>query len=74
MKPEKFGEKRGPELTENEKIIMDILSKEESMGLDALKEQSGLSNKKWDKGIKGLRKHGLANVEKNEEGLTVKLL
>lgn len=74
MKPEKFGEKKGPELTENEKVIMDILSKEQSMDLDVLKEQSGLSNKKWDKGIKGLRKHGLANVEKNGAGLTVKLL
>lgn len=74
MKPEKFGEKKGPELTENEKVIMDILSKEGSMDLETLKEKSGLSNKKWDKGIKGLRKHGMVNVEKNGAGLTVKLL
>lgn len=74
MKPEKFGEKKGPELTENEKVILDILSKEESLDLNILKEQTGLSNKKWDKGIKGLRKHELVSVEKNEEGLTVKLV
>jgi lysyl-tRNA synthetase class 2 len=44
------------------------------MDLNALKEQTGLSNKKWDMAIKGLTKNKLARVEKTEEGLLVSLL
>ena len=44
------------------------------MELNDLKTKSGLSNKGWDKGIKGLSKHGLAKVEKTEDGLHVILL
>jgi len=74
MKQEKFNEKKGPELTENEQLIFDILSKEQSMDLGTLKEAAGLSNKQWDKGMKGLTKHGLTKVTKTEDGLTVNLL
>ena len=49
-------------------MMSDILSKEESMGLNALKEAAGLSNKQWDK---GLTKHGLAKVTKTDNGLIV---
>jgi lysyl-tRNA synthetase class 2 len=70
MKPEKF-EKSGPELSENEKVIFDILSKEGSMDLNTLKDATGLSNKQWDKGIKGLGKHGMTKVTKTNDGLTV---
>jgi lysyl-tRNA synthetase, class II len=73
MKPEKF-EKKGPELNENEKLVFDILSKEKSMSLDALKNQSGLSNKQWDNAIKGLRAHGLVNVVKTDENLMVEVM
>ena len=73
MKPEKFG-KKGPELNENEKLILDLLSKEGKMDLNALKEKTGLSNKKWDKGLKGLRSHDLIKVEKMEENLTIEAL
>ena len=44
------------------------------MDLNALKAQSGLSNKGWDKGIKGLGKHGLTKVEKTDEGLFVEMI
>lgn len=74
MKPEKWGEKRGPELSENEKAIFDILSKEMSMELNGLKDASGLSNKQWDKGIKGLAALGLTKVTKTESGLIVDLI
>jgi lysyl-tRNA synthetase class 2 len=74
MKQEKFNEKKGPELTENEKLIFDILSKEQSMDLGALKEAAGLSNKQWDKGVKGLAKHGLSKVTKTEDGLTIEVV
>ena len=73
MKPEVFG-KQGPELNENEQLIFDILSKEQSMDLNTLKEASGLSNKQWDKGIKGLSKHGLTKVTKTNDSLIVDLV
>jgi lysyl-tRNA synthetase class 2 len=44
------------------------------MDLIALKSKSGLSNKGWDKGIKGLGKLGLTKVEKTDEGLFVELI
>ena len=73
MKPEVFGRK-GPELSDSEKVILDILSKEGSMDLNVLKTNSGLSNKQWDKGIKGLGKHGLAKVTKTDDSLLVKIV
>jgi len=73
MKPEKF-EAAGPELTDNEKVIFDILSAEKSMDLNALKERAGLSNKQWDKSIKGLAKHGLTKVTKTDDSLTVEVV
>ena len=73
MKPEKF-EESGPELKENEQVIIDILQKEEKMDLNVLKEKTGLSNKQWDKGLKGLRKHDLIKVEKFGEDLTIQMV
>ena len=58
-------------LNEDEKNILNILKKDNRMSLNDLKAQSGLSNKKWDKSIKGLTKNKLAKVEKTEEGLFV---
>ena len=60
MKPEK---KQIP-LTDEEKVILDIIKKEQTMLLNDLKSQSGLSNKKWDKAIKSLNKNNLTKVEK----------
>lgn len=62
------------ELGEDEKLVFEILQKEEKMDLNALKEQAGFSNKKWDKAIKGLTKGGHAKVEKTDEGLLVSLV
>jgi lysyl-tRNA synthetase class 2 len=73
MKPEVFG-KQGPDLSDNEKIIYDILTKEETIGLNDLKTQSGLSNKQWDKGIKGLTKNNIARVTKTDDNLIVDLV
>lgn len=67
--PQMRPEKKAVELSENEKAILDILKKEKDMPLAALKDASGLSNKAWDKGIKGLTKHGLAKVHKEGEEL-----
>ncbi len=62
------------ELTEDEKVLMNILKDNSPIDLNELKEQTGLSNKKWDKAIKGLTKNKLAKVEKNDEGLFVSLV
>tara|TARA_R110002051_G_scaffold644_5_gene3202 strand:+ start:5189 stop:6880 length:1692 start_codon:yes stop_codon:yes gene_type:complete len=71
--PQMRPEKKPIELSENEKIIFDILKKEKNMSLDTLKEASGLSNKAWDKGIKSLGKHGLAKVAKVDDALIVEI-
>ncbi|UTD15203.1 lysine--tRNA ligase [Tenacibaculum mesophilum] len=72
MKPEK----KAPsvELNDDEKAVLALLEKAEKIGLNDLKAQSGLSNKKWDKTIKGLTKNNLAKVEKTEEGLFVEIV
>jgi lysyl-tRNA synthetase class 2 len=70
MKPEK----KGPDLSEEAKIIFDILAKNSNMLLNTLKENSELSNKKWDKAIKEITQHGLAKVEKVDDQLLIKML
>jgi len=67
MKPEK----KPLDLTEEEKTVHDILSKQETMELAHLKSQAGLSNKKWDKAVKGLTGKKLAKVEKTDDGLFI---
>ncbi len=71
--PQMRPEKKAPsvELNDEEKAVLEILEKVEKIALSDLKTQSGLSNKKWDKTIKGLTKHSLAKVDKTEEGLFV---
>lgn len=72
--PQMRPEKKQVTLSDNEKAIFEILKTQKRMDLSELKSQSGLSNKGWDKGIKGLAKHGLTKVEKTEEGLFVEIL
>ncbi len=72
MRPEKW-ETEGPELNDNEKVVFEILEKENRMPLGDLKTASGLSNKQWDKSLKGLTKHGLTKVEKTDEGLFIEV-
>ncbi|WP_335967301.1 lysine--tRNA ligase [Galbibacter sp. PAP.153] len=66
MRPEKKVEVA---LNDEEKAVFELLKKENKMLLNDLKDASGLSNKKWDKTIKGLTKHKLVKVEKTDEGL-----
>ncbi|GGW68366.1 lysyl-tRNA synthetase class II [Winogradskyella epiphytica] len=72
--PQMRPEKKKVNLSDNEKTIFEILKLQNRMDLNVLKSQSGLSNKAWDKGIKGLGKHGLTKVEKTDEGLFVELV
>ncbi len=70
--PQMRPEKKAVALNDEEKAVLAILKANSPLELNALKEQSGLSNKKWDKTIKGLTKHGVAKVEKTDDGLFVK--
>ncbi len=69
MKPEK----KAIELTDDEKAVLNLLKATSPIDLNELKTQAGLSNKKWDKAIKGLTKLKLAKVDKTDEGLVVSI-
>ncbi len=71
--PQMRPEKKQVELKDNEKVIFDILKKEKSMTLTDLKEATELSNKAWDKGMKGLSKLGLTKVTKTDDNLIVEV-
>ncbi|WP_320111508.1 lysine--tRNA ligase [Draconibacterium orientale] len=70
MKPEK----KAVELTDDEKAVFELLKAESPIELNALKDKAGLSNKKWDKAIKGLTKKKVAKVENSDAGLLVTAL
>ena len=72
MRPEKKAV--SVELNEEEKAVLAIVTKAEKIDLNTLKTQCGLSNKKWDKTIKGLTKKEVAKVTKNDEGLFVEIV
>tara|TARA_B100001059_G_scaffold175830_1_gene176208 strand:+ start:545 stop:2236 length:1692 start_codon:yes stop_codon:yes gene_type:complete len=61
-------------LTDEEKIILGILKNQSPIDLIGLKIQSGLSNKKWDKTIKGLTKKNIAKVFNSNDSLLVKII
>ena len=67
-------ERKAIEMSDEEKAVFNILKSNSPIGLNDLKTQSELSNKKWDKTIKGLTKNNLAKVEKTDEGLFVELV
>ncbi|PKA97407.1 lysyl-tRNA synthetase class II [Flavobacteriaceae bacterium MAR_2009_75] len=72
--PQMRPEKKQVELTDEEKVIVELLKPVGNMGLNELKSQAGLSGKKWDKSIKALSKHGLikVNVEGAEKSVELK--
>jgi lysyl-tRNA synthetase class 2 len=80
MKPEKQQEQEKEskseetaaiDLTEEEQLVLKFLKEKSPVDLNELKGQTGLSNKKWDKAIKGLTGNGMAKVEKDDGGLWV---
>ncbi|PHN95580.1 lysine--tRNA ligase [Maribacter sp. 6B07] len=72
--PQMRPEKKPLQLSDNEKVIFDILKSEKKMQLDALKNKADLSNKAWDKGIKGITKQQLAKIYKDDDVLFVEIL
>ena len=71
--PQMRPEKKAVELSDNEKIVLELLKKNNPMPLTDLKDASGLSNKAWDKAIKGLTKLQLVVVAKEADALTCAL-
>lgn len=72
--PQMRPEKKAAPMNEEEKAVLALLKTTSPIELNALKEQSGLSNKKWDKTIKGLTKLGVAKVNKTDDGLFVEVV
>ncbi len=72
--PQMRPEKKAVELTEEEKIIVELLKAKHPASLPELKVETGLSGKKWDISIKGLTQKGLVKVTKEGESLLVDLI
>ena len=70
MKPER----KGIELNEEEKSLMNFIKNNSPIELSFAKEESGLSNKKWDKTIKSLTKNKLASVKKINDKLIIEVV
>ena len=70
MKPER----KGIELNEEEKSLMNFIKNNSPVDLSFAKEESGLSNKKWDKTIKSLTKNKLASVKKINDKLIIEVV
>ncbi|WP_339840292.1 lysine--tRNA ligase [uncultured Maribacter sp.] len=71
--PQMRPEKKPLQLSDNEKVIFEILKSEKKMELDVLKTKADLSNKAWDKGIKGITKLQLAKIYKVGDILFVEI-
>ena len=70
MKPER----KGVELNEEEKSLMNFIKNNSPVELSLAKAESGLSNKKWDKAIKSLTKNKLASVKKINDKLIIEVI
>ena len=70
MKPEK----KGIELSEDEKKLIKFIKNNSPVELTLAKSESGLSNKKWDKTIKSLTKNKLASVKKINDSLIIEVI
>jgi lysyl-tRNA synthetase class 2 len=70
MKPEK----KALAISDEAKDVLDLIIKVTRTELNSLKEQAGLSNKKWDKAVKEITKNTLAKVEKTDDGLFIEVV
>jgi len=72
--PQMRPEKKQVDLSEEEKIIFELLKLESPVALNDLKVKSELSGKKWDVAMKGLTGKGVAKVTKEVDAITVSLV
>lgn len=71
--PQMRPEKKAVSLSDDEKLISELLSASQSLALDVLKAETGLSGKKWDKAMKNLSSLGLTEVIVEEGNKIVRL-
>ena len=71
MRPEVKSHKL--EMSENEKLIYEMVENSGPIDLNTLKMKAGLSGKQWDVSIKALTKQGFLKVVKTEDTLTVEM-
>lgn len=74
--PQMRPEKKKIELTEEERKIHNILSQygdQRNFYVHEVKNESGLSNKKWDKVTKAMKANGLIDIIKSNDDLLIKL-
>jgi len=71
--PQMRPEKKQVDLSDEEKLILNLLKLENNQPLGQLKERSALSGKKWDAAIKGLSKNALIKVNVDGDSKTVEL-
>ena len=72
--PQMRPEKKQVDLTDEEKTIINLLKPEGEMALADLKNQAGLSGKKWDKSMKALSKYDLIKVSVDGNSKVVTLV
>ena len=72
--PQMKAEKETLELTENEKNVLKLISRKTPAILQEIKQEANLSNKKWDKIIKGLSQKKIVKVEKVDKDLIIKVI
>jgi len=61
-------------LTEEEKNILEVIKQNSPAHLTEVKEKVGISNKKWDKSIKGLGQKKIIKIVKEENTILIELL
>jgi lysyl-tRNA synthetase class 2 len=71
MRPEKKVET--VKLTDNEQAVKTILSENGTLEINDLKSRIELSNKQWDKTLKGLAKQGITKFSKEDDVVSVSL-
>lgn len=71
MRPEVKSHKL--EMSENEKMIYEMVENSGPIDLNTLKIKAGLSGKQWDVSLKALTKQGFLKVVKTDEALTVEM-
>ena len=72
--PQMKAEQETLELTENEKNVLKLISRKTPAILEEIKKEANLSNKKWDKTIKGLSQKKIVKVEKVDNELIIQLI
>ena len=72
--PQMKAEQETLELSENEKNVLKLISHKTPAILQEIKQEAKLSNKKWDKTIKGLSQKKIVKVDKVDKELIIQVI